>query len=169
MKKFVTILFLCCTWSIVNAQVEKLQALFIYNFIKQIEWKSNNSSGNFSVVMFGKNKTVYAELQKIMNNQRVGNRTIQVSNSPTIGEIPKCQVIIIPKNEISQLLAVISKFKGENTLIITDGKDLAKKGSCINFVTSGSGITFELNQTSMKAQGLEASAKLTNLAALVIN
>ncbi len=123
---------ICC-----NAQVPKLQSIFIYNFTKYIEWPASYTSGNFIIGVLGQ-----SPLTKELNNL---SKTKKVLNQPI----------------------VINKFKNISTLIITEKKGMAKQGAGINFVIVNNKQKFELNKANISKYNLKVSPNLINLAILV--
>ncbi len=167
MKKISLLITLFISISICsNAQVPKLQSIFIYNFTKYIEWPASYTSGNFIIGVIGQSPLIN-ELNNLSKSKKVGNQPIVITKFNSVSEISKCNILFVPKNKSSELNDVINKLKSTSTLIITEKEGLAKQGAGINFVIVDNKQKFELNKTNISKYNLKVSTSLTNLAILV--
>lgn len=167
MKKISLIIALFLSISICsNAQVPKLQSIFIYNFTKYIEWPTSYNTGNFVIGVLGQSPLI-KELTTLSKSKKVGNQPIVITKFHNVEEISKCNILFVPINKSSQLNNVVNKLKGKSTLIITEKKGMAKQGAGINFVIIDNKQKFELNKTNISKYNLKVSASLINLAILV--
>ncbi|NVO09342.1 MAG: YfiR family protein [Bacteroidales bacterium] len=149
-----------------EAQVEKLQAFFIYNFTKYIEWPQEYQSGNFQIIVFG-NSPIDNYLKDIASSKKVGNQTIEIKKIGAAGEISKCNIIFISSEKSGELQNVISKIGSNSTLIVTEKEGLANSGAAINFVIIGDKQKFELNKRNLTRYGLKINNQLDALAIIV--
>ena len=142
-----------------------LKALFIFNFIKYVDWSETNESGNFKIVVLGPSE-IKDPLQKIADQKKINNRKIEIKEGDDLDEI--CgQVLFIPRDMSDKLPECISKFSGKGVLIVTEGKNLAAKGSSMNFVMVDNKMKFEINQAAVHSAGLKVSSQLLDLAIVV--
>ena len=162
-KKYLILLcLLLCKVFIVSAQNEKFKALFIYNYTKYIEWPTSQRDGDFVIGVLG-NSTLADELKTISQKQKVGNRNIVVKVFSTADEIDNCHILFIASGKSSALPSAIQKSSGRSTLIITDKDGLARQGACINFVTDGSKLNYEISKQNIEKNGLSVSSSLLSL------
>ena len=148
-----------------DANEYNLKALFIFNFIKYMEWPQANQNGTFKIVVLGQSDIVES-LKKISDEKRINNQKIEIKASEDLDEI-NGQVLFIPRDMSDRLPECLSKFSGKGMLIVTEGKNLASKGSSINFVMLDNKMKFEINQVAVKNAGLKVSGQLLNLAIVV--
>ena len=148
------------------AQSVKLKPVFIYNFIKNIEWPDDYQSGNFVIGIVGETPVV-AELTNMASSRKAGNQDINVNQYSNVENIGVCHIIYIPPEQSQLLGAVIERTSGNSTLIITEKSGLAKSGACINFIYENEEQQFELNQVNIEKRGLKVSSTLMNLSILV--
>ena len=167
MKKLAILITLFVSISICsNAQVPKLQSIFIYNFSKYIEWPASYTSGNFIIGVFGQSPLT-KELNNLSKSKKVGNQPIVINKFNNVSEISKCNILFVPKNKSDEINNIINKLKGQNTLIITEKEGMAKKGAGINFIIADNKQKFELNEANILKSNLKVSTSLLNLAILV--
>lgn len=167
MKKLIIIstFFLSFTFT-VKAQNAKIQSMFIYNFIKLIEWPADYKTGDFVIGVIG-NGDINTELNNIAAVKKAGSQTIKVTKFANGGAITKCNILFITSGSNGQLAGAVAKLTGKGTLIITEKEGAAKNGSCINFVIRNNKQAFELNPNNMTSHNLKTSSQLTNLAIVV--
>ena len=164
MKKtlLLTLVILSTSWSIASAQKEKFKALFIFNFTKNVEWSPQVKTGNFVIGVIG-SSAMCAELQTIAQTQKVGSMPIKVINCSSPQELEYCHLVYLPSNKAASLPALLSKTSGKETLVVTDGKNLAAQGSAISFILDGEKLKFEICRRNIEKHGLKSSMALANL------
>ena len=150
----------------VDAQIEKLQAFFIYNFTKYIEWPPDYQAGNFDILVLG-NSAIDTHLKDIASSKKVGNQTIIIKRISSVNEISKCHIVFISKEKSDELPNVISRIGSNSILIITEKNGLASMGSAINFVIVNDKQKFELNKRNVTKYGLKISNQIDALAIIV--
>ncbi len=164
MKKILivlTILFLSV--SINQAQnTAKLQSIFIYNFIKLIEWPSAYKSGTFNITVLG-NDPIYAELMNLAKVKKAGSQTIKVKNISNLGALSNPHILYIPRSKSGQVSEAKSAIGNNPTLLISDSPGGIDKGSDINFIIVGNKPKFEIKTSSAQSKGLKISSNLINL------
>ncbi len=150
----------------VNAQSEKLQTVFIYNFTKHIEWPPDYSSGDFIIGVLG-NSPIIEEIEKLAESRKIGNQKIIIKKYRTTDDIRRCNIIFIPKNKSGEIGNVLLKTKNNSTLIITEKEGMAVAGAAINFVIKDNKQKFELKKSNATKYGLKVSSDLERLAIIV--
>lgn len=168
MKKillFFTIIFLFSSNSF--AQAEKYKALFVYNFTKHIEWPANFKSGDFIIGIVGQNQLT-DKLIEITNGKKVGAQAIVIQTYNSIEEISSCHILILGANNSTpkRVTAALTK-ASKNTLIVTNGNNMATKGATINFSIKEGKLKFELSKSDASTRSLKISSYLENLAIVV--
>lgn len=167
--KSILIVFLLLTvFTKANAQVEKYQSLFIYNFSKYIKWPDNmNTGGNFVIGILG-DSDVYTYLKEMADTKRqTQNMSIVVKKYNSAAEVGKCHILYVSDSFLSDVSALSTSAITQSTLIITNGPGMAKKGAVINFVQESGKIRFELNQAGAEQKGLKVAGSLASLSILV--
>ena len=167
MKTLIVAFFSLFLVSISNAQTEKMEAVFIYQFMsKYVEWPAADKSGDFVVGVLG-SSPIEAEFQTMAASKTVGSQKIVVKKFASAGEIGKCHVIYVPASKKGSLGDVKAKIGGNSTLVVSSCDGGAKAGAAINFVTVGGKLKFELNKANAKSQKLNVADALSQLAIIV--
>lgn len=149
----------------VKAQKEKIQAAYIYQFTKLIEWCPSYKSGDFVIGVLG-NSAIVGELSAL-KGKTVASQTIVIKTYSQVSEIDKCNILFLPSVKSDQLASVNVKIANNCTLVVTEKSGMAKEGSSINFIEEGGKVLFEINKAALSKHSLPASAKLITLAKVV--
>lgn len=150
-----------------NAQVEKYQSLFIYNFSKYIKWPDDMSSGDFVIGVLGDSE-VYTHLKSMADTKKqTQNMNLVVKRYDKPEDVEKCHILYVSNSFLNQLPALSDAVTTKSTLIISNHPGMAQKGATINFIEESGKIKFELNQVNAEQRGLKVSGSLTALSVLV--
>ncbi|MBU1014016.1 MAG: YfiR family protein [Bacteroidetes bacterium] len=153
----------------IKAQVidSKYEALFIYNFTKNIEWPRNDGHSEFIIGVLG-NGEIVTELQLMASLKMVGDRKITIKVFDNNEKIEHCHLLFITKKLSGQISVAQQKLKGMSTLYVTESPGMAQNGSSINLVSKVNKIVFEINTKNIKENGLKISNSLLSLADKII-
>jgi len=160
-------LFVFLGSTIINAQNEKVKALFIYNFIKNVEWPQNNTQGDLIVGVLGSN-AMKGELESLTNTQRIGNQAIKVRFFSSPEEVTNCHVLYVSPGKTGQISVLLSKLNNQSTLIISDGKNGISQGAGINFTINDDKLRFEISKNRIEQHGMKVSSNLVKMGIEVI-
>jgi hypothetical protein len=149
-----------------EAEEYSLKAAFLYNFTSFIEWKNNSEADAFVIGIIG-TSPIEGPLQEIARSKIVNNKKIIIRSFNKPEDISFCNILFISANASYPLNAILSNNHLKNTLTVTEKKNYALEGSCINFVVLEDKIKFETNLSAIENAGLKISAQLLKLAIIV--
>jgi len=149
-----------------QAQIYNYYQIFIYNFAKYIQWPAEKQSGDFVIGVLG-NSPITDKLKEMSQSKKVGIQSIKVVSFQNVDQISNCHILFIPVDQSNYFDAVKSKVQNTSTLLITEEKNLGKKGSNINFIVVDGKLRFELNKMETEKANLKVSSDLTKLAILI--
>jgi hypothetical protein len=159
MKQICLAVALCLAGWAAQAQNYQLHSVFMYSFTRYVQWPEEAAAGDFEIHVLG-DSPITAELKKMAQSKKVGERPIKVSNLAGVGDIKKCNILFVPSEKMAQLPDVLTKVGANATLIVTEQVGAGLKGSCINFIEKDGKLAFEINQAAMNKQRLKASTEL---------
>jgi len=168
MKKIIYLLlfiFLILPTKKMLAQDGKFQAVFIFNFYKQMEWPADSKGTDFIIGVLGESDVT--PLLEKLTESKSGKTNFVIKKFATTSEITTCHIIYIPPAKSSSFDAVLKKLSGTSTLIITEQAGLGGKGACINFVEVNDRLKFELNEAAIKKANIQISDMLKALAIII--
>ena len=143
----------------------KSYTLFLYNFMKYIEWP--DKSGDFVIGVVGDSK-VTEELMLLAEKKKVGGRNILVKTVSNTEEALLCNMIYVPSSKTNMLKAIAEKVRGKPVLIVGEREGLARKGAGISFVVEDDDVLkFDINKSVLDSQSLKIANLLMQLGILV--
>ncbi len=143
----------------------KAYTLFLYNFMKYIEWP--DATGDFVIGVMG-DSPINKELITLSETKKAKGRKIVVKVISTPEEAAGCSMVYIPSFKSSMLKLVFEKTKNKPVLIVGKREGLAKKGAGISFVIDDDdALKFDMNKSVLDSQSLKVANLLVQLAILV--
>lgn len=143
----------------------KAYSLFVYNFMKYIEWPDGN--GEFVVGVLG-DSPIIKELQNLAKTKKPRGRTLVVKKITTADEALNCHLVYVSDGKSSLLKQLTEKVKGKPVLIVGEREGLARKGAALSFMTDEDDtLKFEINKAALEKNGLKIPAVLSNLGIII--
>lgn len=168
---WVAVLFLC---SGISSQCKaqetdyKAYTLFIYNFMKYIEWPESQSKGDFILAVVG-DSPINKELQSLAATKKLKGRNIIIRKCNTPEETYGCHLLFIPSSKSAMVKLFKEQTKDKPVLIVGEREGLAKKGAGLSFVTMDDDeLKFDINKKDIEQHQLKIASSLVSLG-IVIN
>ena len=158
-KVLVAIIFAAVAFTTtVSAQtsITKVQSLYMYNFIKNIQW--NNVSDTYTVAVFADDATV-AEIKSVLSIRKFNGKTISVKKITSASQASKYHLVYVSEAYASKIKSIT---KSKNTLVVSE-KGQLNNGASIAFVLEDSKLKFKINEPVCAASGLQVSKTLMSL------
>lgn len=141
-----------------------LQAVFLYQSIKYLEWPSDELA-NFEILVVGEGE-IYQELLKIAKSRKVGNRSIVVKQVKSIASAPLCHIVIF--TESAQAESLIISVSAKPILLVTNVEGMLEKGSDLNFIKKGDKLSYQLNASALQSKKIKVSSSFSAMAEKII-
>ena len=168
MKKVAVILLgIIISTLVVNANnnLPKSQALFIYNFLKYIEWPNDDVKKEFIIGVIGDAQVTKA-LRDLTYNRKIAGKGIRIVNTTSPTELGNCQIIFIPKERNSCLSGLSRRIKGSSCLTVFENTGQENSCASIDLINSKGKLTYRINHEIAREQDVVISNILVNMAAL---
>lgn len=162
-KWLVLIVLLGLASSQLYSQVARLQAAFIFQFTKMIEWCQDGKQGDFQLVLFGSDLELEKELSAL-NGRMVGSQRLVFSSTTNTASFAGAELVVVSESEASKLSQVINATGSGCTLVVSAKSGGAANGAGISFTVSGDKLNFEINRTYMQNHSLKVNDQLYKLA-----
>lgn len=141
-----------------------LQANYIYNIAKLVEWKDPvMRQGNFVVGILG-GANLYQELIKQYSTRTIGKQPIEVRKLPRTGNPERCHMLFVGRSELALMPEILKNLKDQPTLVVTEYSGALEDGAVVNFVKVDNLLKYELSMANAKGHGLVVGLTLKNLA-----
>jgi hypothetical protein len=143
----------------------KAYSLFVYNFMKYVEWPEAQSKGDFILAVLG-DSPINKELETLAATKKLKGRTIVIKKISTPEEAAGAHLLYVSASKS----ASVKTLKDSNpVLIVGEREGLAKKGAGLSFVTlEDDELKFDINKKEIEQRQLKISSQLINLG-IVIN
>lgn len=166
MKKFITTILLVTVCTVGFSQMAQFQALYIYNFAKNISWPKEDANKNFVITVIGDNDLTI-ELNKLAKTKGIGSRKVIVNQVATSVDLPKSDIIFLGESKSGQINVLIKSQQNSKTLIVSGKKGQCTNGAGISFVSEGGKLNFEISSNNINNHGLLVSQKLISLGTII--
>ncbi len=144
------------------AQNNRLQAAFILQFTRQLEWSSQGKqAGEFIIGVLGTDADITDDL-KALEGRMVGQQKIAVKVFASPTKVTSCHLLYVPVSKSGLLDEV--KNSCAYMLVVAEQPGAYLKGAGISFSQSSGRLNFEINTKEIQAKGLKVSSQLLRAA-----
>lgn len=145
-----------------------IQASYIYNIAKLVEWKDPGmSTGTFVIGVIG-GANLYQELIKKYSTKAIGKQPIEVRKLPRSASVDRCHILFVGQSDLALMPEIYRHLANKPTLIVTEYADALEDGSVANFVKVANTLKYELSVTNARKHKLEVALTLKQLAHRVV-
>lgn len=162
MKKLLTLIAFVALCVMSEAQMAKFQALYIFQFAKNVNWPVEDSDKPIVVTVVG-DKVLSQELKGIVNGKNVGGRKISVNEAVTSSGLSKSDIVFLGESKSSQINQLVAAQSSNKVLIVSGTKGQCAQGAGIAFVADGGKLNFEIHEGNIHKNGLKVTSKLISL------
>ena len=171
LRKTALILVLLCCLAPRKAAAQdvdyKAYTLFVYNFMKYVEWPEAQSKGDFVVAVLG-DSPISKELMALAATKKLKGRNIVIKKCNTPEETTGCHLLYISPSKSSVVKTLKDQTKDKPVLIVGEREGLAKKGAGLSFVTLDEDeLKFDINKKEIETHQLKISSSLITLGIVV--
>lgn len=147
----------------------QLKAAFLVNFAKFITWPPEAfAPGQQYFILCVAGDDPFGDALDGIENKTIGGRPIRVVQAPSLKKVPLCHLLFVSRSEAANLAQLAPGSGHQPVVTVSDIAGFAKAGGHIEFVTKGDRLSFAINHSAMKEQGIQANASLLDLAAAVL-
>ncbi|MGZ3885386.1 MAG: YfiR family protein [Bacteroidia bacterium] len=145
----------------------KAYTLFIYNFMKYVEWPEAQSKGDFVLCVLG-DSPISKELQALASTKKLKGRNIVIKKCNTPEETAGGNLVYISGPKSSAMKTMKDLTKDKPVLLVGEREGLAKKGAGMSFVTMDDDeLKFDINKKEIEQHQLKVAGSLINLGIVV--
>ena len=145
-----------------SENLASLEAMFIYNFTRLIQWP-DGSTGNVFVIGVYSNDEVFDALVGYTQNRKVGSRAIEVKRINSVEEAKTCQLLFVPNEQMAKIKEIKSSLGNHPCMVVGEKEGSNGLGATIEFVVKDNKLSFRINEGTAKSQNLLVSGALLDM------
>jgi hypothetical protein len=149
----------------------EIKAAFLFNFAKFVEWPASvmgETNGSFIIGILGRDPFDGA-LDQTIGDKTVKGKKITLKRFRQIGDLQYCHILFISESEKNNLPEILGRIRDESILTVGDMPDFAKNGGMIHLYTEDNKVRFAIRLAATERANLKLSAKLLNLAKILMD
>ena len=161
-------IFLACTLSAQTIDEYQVEAAFLYNFAKFVEWPAltfKTDKDPLRICVLGQNPFGNALVEGVGGKTVVG-RSLLVSDISDINQSADCQIVFIGSSERKRLRRIFAELRTMGVLTVGETEDLQLRG-IVNFKLEDGRVHLEINIEAAEQAKLRISSKVLTLAQIV--
>jgi hypothetical protein len=151
------------------SRMEQIEAAFVYNFTKFIEWPPQSFTDVNAPIVIGVlgDSPMAAALEEVVHDRKVNGHPIVVRTIHSVADARSAQVLFVSAAENPLWIQVQAAMETLPIVTIGESPSFGKSGGTINFVPQDDKVRFEINMSAAERSGVKISAQLQKLAAAV--
>ena len=157
MASLIGLSFLTTTQGYGQTTVTKVQSLYIYNFVKNIQWPS--VSDKYVIGVYGTDATV-SGFKATLAGRNFNGKSFEIKKISSPSQASDCHVVFVGSESVGLLKKISEGANLNNTLIVSEK---VSSNAGISFVEQNSKLKFKINEAKCKASGLQVSNDLMAL------
>lgn len=169
-KIFILVFILVSEYFYTQTNENILKAAYLEKFSLFTDWpaESRIEDTNLPFVIGVLGNTEFADaVKKFYKTQKIRNKTVVVKDMNENMDDKGVHLLYISKNYKGNIYNLINEVKNLPVLTVSETEGYAKKGININLFQVENKIRFEINETSLKKNGLQISYHLLKYAKIV--
>lgn len=147
-----------------DSQRGPIQAAFVYNFCKFVEWPESENTELVLGLMGANDDTSHFEN---IAGKTARELAIAVKQINTQDELGECQLIFIAPDQADQVSGILKKLAGQPVLTISAMEGFCEQGGMIQFVSIQGKMRFFINRKAAENAQLSISSQLLKMAKIV--
>ena len=145
----------------------KAYSLYVYNFMKYVEWPEEESKGDFIIALIGDSQ-ISDELKIVASNKKLKGRKIVFKTFKAVEDIAFCHLLYVSASKSSSIKTINQKFANKPLLIVGEREGTVYKGAALSFVTTDEDeLRFDINKKELENHKLKIASSLIKLGTLI--
>jgi hypothetical protein len=149
---------------------DKVKAALLFKFLSYVEWPPSALAAPDAAIVVGLlgADALAPELQAIVAERRVGERSVAVRKLRRGMPLAGVHVLFIGRSEGSRIVDVLEDTRDQPILVVTELEEAFAAGSVINFVVVDDKMRFDVAPRAAERHHIKISARLLSVARRVV-
>ncbi|OFY72158.1 MAG: hypothetical protein A3G23_07295 [Bacteroidetes bacterium RIFCSPLOWO2_12_FULL_37_12] len=139
----------------------KIEAMFLYNFTKYVEWKNQSQWDTFQIGILGNDTSMLNAINWMAETKTAKGKPIVPMLYKNPESIKSPQMLYVDKNSNFEMQEILSAIKGKNILLTSSNYEF--NTSMINFIVVKDKLKYELVEKRIIDEGFTIKPELINL------
>ena len=144
----------------------EVQAAYLSNFGRFVEWPAGTAKDPFYVCVLGQDP-FGSLLDTALKGGFIAGAPMAAKRIAGPGEAASCRIIYVNPSKDTQIRNVLAGLRNTAALTVSDSADFIRFGGMVQFVLNGNRVRFEINLAAAQRAGLTLSSELLKVAAAV--
>lgn len=152
-----------------NSAEYKFKAVYLFNFLKFIEWPHSafaHVRSPFVIGIFGDNP-FGGSLAEAVSGEQIGGRGVVVRRFNQLDSAKDCHVLFVSASEESRMGPIVAALRSKPVVLVSDIEEFAANGGTIEFYIQNKKLRFAINESAAARSGVKLSSRLLKLARIV--
>ncbi len=145
----------------------QVEAAFLYNFAKFIEWPPSGDDQPILVGVLGDD--AFADvLDDTLEGKTVRGRSLRVERLRRKEDVEHCQIVFVGSAEAARFSEILARLRETPTLTVGESADFVEDGGMIGFVVADRRVRFDIDFLALRKARLKPSSQLLKVARRVL-
>jgi len=147
----------------------QVKAVFLFNFARFVEWPTTtfaDANPKFTLCIFGADPLAL-DLDAVVRGESVSGRPLLVHRVQEAADLPRCQILFIPRSAERELDSLVASLDRRATLTVSDIEDASQRGVMIRLMAVAGKMRLRVNVDAVRAAHLTVSSNLLRAAEIV--
>lgn len=156
-------ILLCCASTAFAApdSEPQLEAAYLVNFMKYVDWPANNRS-TATICLFGRD--TLSSFLLAYEGRTVGGKELRIRRANSPDDMANCQLVYIPDIEEARIGVVLRWIQNMPILAASNSDGFARAGGGIELIRGTGRVQFIVNADALSRNGLSPSSQMLRLA-----
>ncbi len=150
----------------VRASQYDVEAAYLYNFGKFVEWPGDPHQGPMQICVLGKDP-FGATLDHILSNEAINGRPLVANRITTAAAAQNCSILYIASSEEPRVDSLLVALQGKPILTVSDMPQFLRHRGMIQLVVEENRVRFSVDLDAVNPSGLVLSSELLKVAVQV--
>ena len=143
-----------------------VEAVYLFDFGKFVHWPGGSDQGPMDLCVAGL-PSFSAGLQKVVANENIGGRTLEVRRVLRVEDESNCAILFIDTTQQDHIEELLQAVAGKPTLTVSDLPGFLSRGGMIQFQLVEKRVRFSVNLEAVTHVHLTISSELLKVAVSV--
>lgn len=141
----------------------EVEAVYLFDFGRFVRWPAGTDQGQMSLCVAG-SPSFSAGLEKIVVNEKIGGRTLEVRRVSRAKDENGCAILFIDATQREHAEELLQGVADQPTLTVSDLPDFLSRGGMVQFQLVEKRVRFSVNLDAVNHVRLTMSSELLKVA-----